>query len=116
MKFPLALVGIGNEWRARDLERQPLAAHFAEYGGADGRARSGQISHRDRRIEARPESTRGDRADLLGRGGIGEQWRAFAHRRAAVRLQADAAARRASFKLRENFHRARKPAGARAAV
>ena len=75
-----------------------------------------QIAHRDRRIEARAEAARGDRADRFGRSRVGKQRRAFAHRRAALRPQADAAARRAVLKLRENLVRAGKAAGARAAV
>ena len=75
-----------------------------------------QIAHRDRRIEARAEAARGDLADRLGRSRIGKQQRAFAHRRAAFRPQADAAARRAFFELREDLFGAGKTAGARAAV
>ena len=48
----------------------------------------GQIPHRHRRIDAGTETARGDRADLLGRGRIRKQRRAFAHRRAALGPQA----------------------------
>src|SRR6266536_2698764 len=88
MKFPLALarlafVSIGNEGRRGDLQRQPLPAHFGEYRGADRSERGGDVAHRDRRIEARTEPARRHLADRLGRGAVGKQRRAFAHRRAA---------------------------------
>ena len=95
---------------------QALAAHFRENLRAVGGKRCWQIAHRDRRIEARAEAARCDLADRLAGGGVREQQRAFAYRRAALGPQADAAARRAFFEVRENLLRAGKTARAGAAA
>src|SRR6202043_2844287 len=51
-----------------------------------------------------------------GRRRVREYWRALAYRRTALGPQPDAAARGASLKLRQDLVRARKTAGARAAI
>src|SRR5438128_411162 len=102
MKLPLAFIGVGNEGHGCDQQRQALAAHFGKDLRAESRSRRRQIAHRDGSVEARAKTARGDLADGLGRRRIGKQAGAFAHRRAAFRPQANAAARRALFKLREN--------------
>src|SRR5438034_6048126 len=88
--LPSALVGVGNEGGGGDATREPLGPDLGENLRADGGERSGQIAHCDRRVQARAEPARRDRADLLGRGCICKQRRTLAHGGAALRLQADA--------------------------
>src|ERR1700741_4905725 len=78
MEFPLAFVGILDERRGGDLERQALAAPFREHGGADDCNRRWQVAHCDRRIEARAKAARCDLADRLARRRIRKQARALA--------------------------------------
>src|SRR5512147_1190273 len=116
MNNPLAFIGVGNEGHGRDLQRQALAAHLGEDICAVGRKLRRQIAHRDRGIEARTKAAGGDLTDRLAGGGVREQQRAFAHRRAALRKQSDTAARRAFLKMGEYLFSARKSAGAGAAA
>src|ERR1700722_13699186 len=109
-------VSVGNKGHGGDPQRQSLPAQFGKYQCTDGGVRSRQITHCDWRVDAGAESTRGDAADGLGGGCIGEQRRAFTHRRAAFGLQPDAAAPCAVLKLLQNDIGTRETARARAAM
>src|SRR5262249_43467022 len=107
-----AFVGVFHEGHRGDGERQTLPAHLRKEFCVERAQARGHIAHRDRRIQARAETARGDLSDRLAACVIRKQQRALAHRCAALGKQADAAAGGAVVEMREDFFSAGKAAGA----
>ena len=86
----LAGVAVRDERQRRDGGGERLAAHHQIHGRADRGTIGGDIAHGDRAVDAGSEAARGDDAERVAeqRQDLG----ALARRRAAVRLDADAAA------------------------
>src|SRR6185369_10903680 len=111
-----AFVGVFHEGHGGDRERQSLAAHLGEQAGAERAQCGGHVAHRDRRVQARAEAARCDRSDRRGGCRIRKQQRALAHRRAAFRAQADAAAAGTLIEMGEDLLGAGETTGAGAAT
>src|ERR1700761_4712494 len=116
MPDPSAFIGVGNKGRRRYAQREALAAHFREDDRVVSGVRRRQVSHRDRRVEARAETAGGDLADRLRRSRVRKKRRAFAYGRTSLRPEPNPAARGALLELFQDPIGARKSACTRAAV
>src|SRR3954453_314399 len=97
--IPSAVVAVRDERQGGDGGRQRLAADQQ----LDGRAGLGRgrldVAQRDWAADAGPEAAAGDPADLAG---AGQDGRALARRRLALRLQANELARRSLGELADD--------------